>query len=80
MVNYLSRSPLDIVAQNALLIPKVALSDSILQLVTTDTIQGDPRKLDNQPKEHHKLVTNSKLYHVIIARFALRPWFQTCTS
>ena len=32
----------------ALMISKVTSSDFVLQLVATETMQGDPRELDNQ--------------------------------
>ena len=71
----MSRNPLDIVVQKALMTPKVVLSDLVLLLVVADTLQGDPYELNNQPKEYRLFVSDFRLYHIIIVGYALEFWF-----
>ena len=66
MVDPSNRYMLNTGVQKALMTPKEASSDSVLQLVVANTMQRDPGKPNNQPKEYHEFVSDSKLYHTII--------------
>lgn len=66
MVNTLSRNPLDTVVQKALTTPKIASSDSVLQLVAADIMQRDPREPNNQAKGYLEFVNDYRIYHPII--------------
>ena len=78
MVDPLSKTPLNKCVQKALMTPKVG--DLVLHLVATNTMHGDLREPNNQPQDYHEFVNNSKLYHTIIAWYALDPLFSKPTQ
>ena len=61
--------------KGALLTPKVASNDLVLQLAMAYTMRGDYGELDNQHKGYLEFVNDYKLYHIIITRYALDLWF-----
>ena len=75
MANHLSWNLFDTSVQKALMTPHIPSSDLILHLVVANTMQRDPKEPYNQPKMYFEFVNDSKLYHTIITRYALDPWF-----
>ena len=75
MADPLSRNPLDPGDQPALMAPRSAPSNSVLQMVAADARRGDPVEQDNNPKGYPEFVNDQKLYQTIIAGYALDPWF-----
>lgn len=75
MVEPLSRNPLDMGFQKALMTPKVGSSDSVLQFTMADIMQIDSGELDNQPKAYHESISDFKSCCAIVAGCALDPWF-----
>lgn len=71
MVDFLSRIVLDMGVQKASMTPKATSSNLILQLVVVDTMQGNLEEPNNHPKGYHEFVSDHKLYHPIVARYAL---------
>ena len=79
MVHPSNRLMLNTVVQKALMTPKGASSDLVLQLVVANTMQRDLGETNNQPKGYLEFVncnlrdilSNCKLYHTIILEFAL---------
>lgn len=79
MVHPSNRLMLNTVVQKALMTPKGASSDLVLQLVVANTMQRDLGESNNQPKGYLEFVScnlrdilsNCKLYHTIILEFAL---------
>ena len=75
MADPLSRNPLDPGDQPALMAPRSAPSNSVLQMVAADAMRGDPVEQDNNPKGYPEFVNDQMLYQTIIAGYALDPWF-----
>ena len=75
MADPLSRNPLDPGDQPALMAPRSAPSNSVLQMVAADARRGDHVEQDNNPKGYPEFVSDQKLYQMIIAGHALDPWF-----
>jgi len=75
MADPMSRNPLDMGGQKALMAPKVAPSNLILQMVAVDAMRRDPGQQDNDVKGYLEFASDQKLYQTIIAGYTLDPWF-----
>ena len=75
MADPLIRNPLDPDDQPALMAPRYAPSNSVLQMVVADARQGDHVEQNNNPKWYLEFISDQKLYQTIIVRYALDPWF-----
>ena len=60
MVDPLSRNLQGTGVQKALMTPKVASSDLVLQLATANTMQGNYGEPNNKPKGYPEFVSDSK--------------------
>jgi hypothetical protein len=58
MADPLSRNPLDSGNQPALMAPRFAPSNSVLQMVAADARRGDPVERDNNPKGYPEFVSD----------------------